>query len=234
MTDEKINMEPVDAAPGATEPPVQPPSDNTTDPSAIDEDSLKAILEPLVQAEVEKIRQSVKDKRFSKHEGRIDSIEDTLAQIKELKDQGLSEKFAIEFLQMKETLGIQGQVEPTDAPPATEPAVPATVAEDDSLSAILNLTGLTSNEPEVVEILRERDPLKRVVALTSLAEARKQAQTTPAAAGNVLPSGTGATVSEETLETIKEQLDAELAKPKKDFQKVKELTKKHGDLLPKE
>jgi hypothetical protein len=86
----------------------------------------------------------------------------------------------------------------------------------------------------VVEILRERDPLKRVVALTSLAVSRKQAQTTPAAAGNVLPSGTGATVSEENLETIKEQLDAELAKPKKDFQKIKELTKKHGDLLPKE
>ena len=120
-------------------------------------------------------------------------------------------------------------------PPATEPAVPATVAVDDSLSAILNLAGLDANEADVVEVLRqERDPLKRVVALTSLAETRKQAQTTPAAAGNVLPSGTGATVSEESLETITEQLDAEMAKEKKDFQKIKELRGKNLKLLPQE
>jgi glutamate dehydrogenase/leucine dehydrogenase len=109
------------------------------------------------------------------------------------------------------------------------------VAVDDSLSAILNLAGLTSNEADVVEILRqETDPLKRVVALTSLAESRKQAQTTPAAAGNVLPSGTGATVSEETLETITEQLKVENAKPIKDFEKIKELREKNLELLPKE
>jgi hypothetical protein len=107
------------------------------------------------------------------------------------------------------------------------------VAEDESLSAILNLTGLTSNEPEVVEILRERDPLKRVVALTSLAETRKQAQTTPAAAGNVLPSGTGATVSEENLETISTELQAEFDKPIQDIKKIRELGKKQKELLPR-
>ncbi len=186
MTDEKINMEPVDVEPGATEPPVQPPSDNTTDPSAIDEDSLKAIIEPLVKDAFDRGAQSTKDKRIAKQESRITSLEDTLAEVKALQAEGMSEKQAIQYMRTQELLDDQGKQVPTDAPPPTEPAVPATVAEDDSLPAILNLTGLKANEADVVEILRERDPLKRVVALTSLAETRKQAQTTPAAAGNVL------------------------------------------------
>ncbi len=207
MTDEKINMEPVVVEPGATEPPAQPPSEPKTEPSAVDEDSLKAIIEPLVKDAFDRGAQSTKDKRFAKQESRISSLEDTLAQFDELKAEGMSKKQAIQYMRTQELLDAQGNEAPTDAPPATEPAVPATVAEDDSLSAILNLTGLKANEADVVAILRQdNDPLKRVVALTALAETRKQAQTTPAAAGNVLPSGTGTPVVSEDIGSLSERL----------------------------
>ncbi len=235
MTDETINMETVAVEPGATEPPVQPTSDNTTDPSAIDEDSLKAILEPMIEDAFSRQAQSVKDKRIAKQESRITSLEDTLAEVKALQAEGMSEKQAIQYMRTQELLDDQGKQVPTATPPATEPAVPATVAVDDSLSAFLNLTGLKANEADVVAILRqETDPLKRVVALTSLAETRKQAQTTPAAAGNVLPSGGGAPVSEESLETISTELQAELDKPIQDIKKIRELGKKQKELLPKQ
>ena len=127
---------------------------------------------------------------------------------------------------------------PSDAtvPPAQEPAVQPTVAGEEYLSSVLKMSGLTDSDPDVIELLRkERDPFKRIAAIGELTETRKQAQTTPARAGATLPSGAGETVpAEESLETITEQLNAELAKPKKDFQKLKELGKKHKELLPTE
>jgi len=234
MTDEKIIKEPVADATGAVEPPVQPPSDNTTEPSAVDEESLKVILGPMIEDALSKQAQSVKDKRIAKQESRITSLEDTLAQFKELQDEGMSEKQALQHMKVDEFLSSQGQAI-TDVPPEKGPAVQTSVAADEGLSAILNITGLTDNEPDVVEILRKEQPFQaKVIALNSLAESRKQAPK-PAAVGNVLPSGTGGPVpAEETLETITEQLAAEMAEPKKDFQKIKELRKKHDELLPKE
>jgi hypothetical protein len=235
MTDETINMEPVAVEPGATEPPVQPPSDNTTEPSAVDVEAMKEYFESAVEDVLERQSQSIKDKRFAKQENRISNLEDTLAEVKALQAEGMSEKQAIQYMRTQELLDAQGEQVPADAPPPTGPAVPTTVAVDEPLSAILNLAGLDSGEAEVVAILKqERDPLKQVVALTALAESRKQAKTTPAAVGNTLPMGTGATVTGDTLETITEQLKVENAKPKKDFEKIKELRKKNLELLPKE
>jgi hypothetical protein len=231
----KINKEPVVVEPGATEPPAQPPSEPQAEPSAVDVEAMKEIFGPMIEDAFSRQSQSVKDKRIAKQESRISSLEDTLAQFKELQAEGMSEKQAVQYMRTQEFLDAQGEQVPTDAPPATEPAVPATVAVDDSLSAILNLAGLDANEADVLALLRENKELpERIVAINSLAETRKQAQTNPAAAGNVLPSGTGASVSEETLETTSEQLDAELAKEKKDFEKIKELRKKNLELLPKE
>ena len=205
---ETIIKEPVVGEPGAVEPPAQPPSETPTEPSAVDEESLKAILEPLVQAEVEKRTQSVKDKRIAKQESRISGLEDTLAQYKELQAEGMSEKQIVQFMKVNELLASQGQEVPTDAPPEEEPAVQPTVAGEEYLSSVLQMSGLTDSDPDVIELLRkERDPFKRIAAIGELTEARKQAQTTPARAGATLPSGVGEPVVSEDIGSLSERLN---------------------------
>ncbi len=190
---ETINKEPVVVEPGATEPPAQPPSEPKTEPSAVDEESLKAILEPLVQAEVERRTQSIKDKRIAKQESRISSLEDTLAQVKDLRAEGMSEKQAIQYMRTQELLDAQGKEAPPVVPPTDEPAAQTTVAVDEGLSAILKFTGLDSGEADVVAIIKANpnNELAQISAVTKLAESRKNAQTTPGSAAAVLPSGGG-------------------------------------------
>ncbi len=203
---ETIIKEPVAGEPGATEPPAQPPSDPTTEPSAVDEASLKAILEPLVQAEVERRTQSVKDKRIAKQESRISSLEDTLAQLKELQADGMSEKQAIQYVKMEELVASQGQEVPAVAPPPEVPAEQPRVAESDYLSPILKMAGIDANDAEVITMLRdERDPIKQINAVTALAEARKQIS--PPVPANVLPSGSGQAVVSEDLDSLSKRLD---------------------------
>ena len=207
MTDEKIIKEPVVVEPGATEPPAQPPSEPPAVPSAVDEEALKAIIEPLVKDAFDRGAQSTKDKRIAKQESRISSLEDILAQVKGLQAEGMSEKQAVLHLRTQEFLDAQGEQVPPVVPPAQEPAAQTTVAVDEPLSAILNLTGLDSGEAEVVAILKqERDPLKQVVALTALAESRKQTKTTPAAVGNTLPMGTGAPAGSDDIGSLSKRL----------------------------
>ena len=205
---ETINKEPVAGEPGAVEPPAQPPSEPQTEPSAVDEASLKAILEPLVQAEVDKRTQSIKDKRIAKQESRISSLEDTLATLKELQAEGMSEKQAIQYVKMEEVLASQGQEVPTEVPPEGEPAVQPRVAGEEYLSSVLKMSGLTDNDPDVIELLRkERDPFKRIAAIGELAETRKQVQTTPARAGATLPSGVGEPVVSEDIGSLSKRLN---------------------------
>ena len=232
MTDETINMEPVAVEPVATEPPVQPTSDNTTDPSAIDEEALKAIIEPLVKDAFDRGAQSTKDKRIAKQESRISSLEDTLAQFEDLKADGMSKKQAIQYMRTQELLDAQGNETPPVVPPAQEPAAQATVAVDEGLSSALNLAGLTSNDADVVTILRDNNDLsKKLIAINALVESRKQV-TTPGSAAAVLPSGTGAAVTEETFETVSAELQELHEQPKMDFAKNRELNEKLKKLRP--
>ena len=206
--DETIIKEPVAGEPGATEPPAQPPSEPKTEPSAVDEESLKAILEPMIEDAFSRQQQSVKDKRFAKQESRISSLEDTLAQVKDLQAEGMSEKQAIQYMRTQELLDAQGKEAPPVVPPATEPAVPATVAVDEGLSAILKFTGLDSGEADVVAIIKANpnNELAQISAVTKLAESRKQAQTTPGSAAAVLPSGGGAAVVSEDMDSLSKRL----------------------------
>jgi len=232
---ETIIKEPVEGEPGAVEPPTQPPSEPQAAPSAVDEASLKAILEPLVQAEVEKRTQSVKDKRIAKQESRISSIEDTLAQFKELQDDGMSEKQAILHMEMKEFLASQGQEVPTEAPPGEGPAVQPKVADEAYLSPFLESLGLEDRDPDVIDILRKnRDPASRIIAMGELSKSRKQAQTPPNPAA-VQPTGAGGAVQPETLESVTAQLNEELAKPAspETRARIRELGKQQKELLPK-
>ncbi len=229
---ETIIKEPVEGEPGATEPPAQPPSEPPTEPSAVDEASLKAIIEPLVQDAFDRGAQSTKDKRIAKQESRISSIEDTLAQLGELKAEGMSEKQAIQYMKMEELATSLGQEAPADAPPAEEPAVQPQVAADTYLSSVLKMGGLKDTDPDVIAILRdESDPAKQLIALGTLSEARKQKS--PPVPGAALPSGSGQAVETETLESVTAELEAERAKPIRDRERFLELSEKHKKLLPR-
>jgi hypothetical protein len=231
---EKIIKEPVEGEPGATEPPAQPPSEPPAEPSAVDEATLKAIVEPLVEELLGRQTQSVKDKRIAKQESRISSLEDTLAQLKDLQADGMSEKQAIQYVKMEELLTSQGQEVPAAAPPAEEPAVQPKVASEDYLSPILKMAGLDVNDSDVIAILRdESSPFKRITAIEALSETRKQKP--PLTPGAALPSGGGKAVETETLESVTAELQTELDKPVTPATRarIKELGKKHKELLPK-
>ena len=232
---ETINKETVEGAPGDVGTPNQPASGTQAAPSAVDEASLKAILEPLVQAEVEKRTQSVKDKRISKQESRISSLEDTLAELKALRADGMSEKQAVQYIEMKEFLASQVQ-EPGSTQSVDEPAVQPQVAADGYLSTVLTLAGLTSNEPDVVELLRkERDPIKQIIAIGALSEARKQAKQTPPNPAATMPMGGGQTPEGDTLESVSAELNALYAMPVTPAtrQRIQELGKRNRELLNK-
>ena len=203
--EETIIKETVEGTPGAVEPPAQPVSEPKTEPSAVDVDSLKGILEPMVQDAFERQQQSLKDKRFAKQESRISGLEDTLTQLKALKDEGLSEKIAIEFLEMREQLGGQSLEVPAEVPPANVPAEQTPVAVEDYLSPILKLAGLDSNDAGVIEIIKSNlDPIAKVTAVSQLAESRKQ--TTPAVPGAVMASGGGGTVESDDIGSLSTRL----------------------------
>ena len=203
---ETIIKEPVEGEPGATEPPAQPPSEPPAEPSAVDEASLKAIIEPLVQDAFDRGAQSTKDKRIAKQESRISSTEDTLAQLKELKADGMTEKQAVQYIETQDFLKSQGQI-PTEAPPAEEPAVQPEVATDALLSSVLEMAGLKDSDPDVITLLREeRDPAKQIIAIGTLAETRKQAKQSPPSPGAALSSGGGKAVETETSDSLAERL----------------------------
>jgi hypothetical protein len=234
---ETINKEPVEGEAGATEPPAQPPSEPQAEPSAVDEASLKAIIEPLVQDAFDRGAQSTKDKRIAKQESRISGLEDTLAQLKELKDDGLSEKVAIEFLEMREQLGSQRKEVPAETPPAQEAAPQTQVAVEDYLSPILQATGLADTDADVIEITRkESDPAKRMIAIAQLAETRKQAQETKPNTAAVIASGGGQTVESGTLESITKELNEVIAMPATPATRIKiqELRKQQSELIPRQ
>jgi len=217
MTDETINKEsaPVDA--GVAGSPNQTASGQQgAAPSAVDVDSLKAILEPLVQAEVERRTQSIKDKRIARHESEISSLKDTLAELKALQSEGMSEKQALQYMEMKEALARLGGNVGGDVSPVQEAAPQSSVTVGDYLSPLLRLSGLDANDAAVIDIVRkERDPAKQMTAIADLAEARKQAASKPANPAAVLPSGGGSAPEGE-----------ELAKPMQDRKRVQELNKK--------
>jgi hypothetical protein len=233
--DETINKETVAGEAGAEEKPTPQSSETQAAPSAVDEESMKAILEPLVQAEVERRTQSIKDKRIAKQESRISSLEDTLAQLKELQAEGMSEKQAIQYVKMQELLESQGQI-PPEVPPAAELAAPKQVAADTLLSSVLKSFELDSGEADVIEIIRSNpnDERAQILAVTSLVETRKQAQQTPANPGAVMPTGGGGAVEGDTLESVTAELQEAYAEKVLDMDKVMELKAKQEELLPKQ
>jgi hypothetical protein len=232
--DENINKELDSGTEGDVGANQQPSSGPEASPSAIDVDSLKVILEPLVQAEVERRTQSIKDKRIAKQESRISSLEDTLAELKALQSEGMSEKQAIQYMKMQELLANQGTGAREEAPPAQELAAQTPVAVGDYLSPLLRLVGIEANDADVIDIVRkERDPAKQMSAVALLAENRKRISQIPPNPAAVLPTGSGQAVEGESLESVTAQLNAELAKPIQDKNKIRDLGKRQKQLIPR-
>ena len=232
--DETINMEGVAGQSGeGGEPSQTSSSSQQTQASAIDEESLKAFIEPMIQAEVERRTQSIKDKRIAKQEGRIKTLEESLAELRELQSEGLSEKTALQFLQMRDELTeLRGT--PDETSPTNEPAPQKQVTVEEYLSPILRLGGLKEDDPDVLSILRkERDPARQMRALGELAESRKQEKSTPANPAATLPSGAGTPTTTRTLEVVDAELNAEISKPVKNMERIRELKIEHAQLLPK-
>ena len=233
--DETINKESLPGDAGEIEGKQSTSAAQDKPTSAVDVDSLKDILEPLVQAEVERRTQSLKDKRIAKQESRISGLEDALAELKALKSEGMSEKQAIQYMQMKEFLNTQG-VAGSEAPQANEQPTQSQVVVDDYLSPILQASGLDANDADVVDIIRkQRDPRLQMRAIGELAIARKQAQEKPAKPAQVMPSGGGYAAEGDTLESVTTELNELLAKPvtPEIRNRIRELGKKQRELLPK-
>lgn len=228
MTDETINKESVPAGSGEVGTPNQTASEQQgADTSAVDVDSLKAILGPLVEAEVERRTQSIKDKRIARHESEISSLKDTLAELKTLQSEGMSEKQALQYMEMKEALAKLGGSVGDEAPPVQEKATQPSVAVGDYLSPLLRLSGLDANDSAVIDIVRnERDPAKQMTAIANLAETRKQVAQKPANPAAVLPAGGGHAPDGETVESVTAELNEEIGKPHQNKERIRELNKK--------
>lgn len=232
--DETINKEPVLSEAGGVDANQPPSAAPGTEPSAVDVDSLKAIIEPLVQDAFDRGAQSTKDKRIAKQESRIGGIEDTLAELKVLQGEGMSEKQAIQYVKMQELLDAQSPENPQPASPAPELAAQTQVTVEEYLSPLLQASGLDANDADVIDIVRkERDASKQMIAIANLANSRKQV--TPANPAAVAPTGDGQSLGGETLESITTELNALYTQPATAATRarIRELGKKQKELLPK-
>ena len=232
--DETINKEPVLSEAGGVDANQPPSAAPGTEPSAVDVDSLKAIIEPLVQDAFDRGAQSTKDKRIAKQESRISSLEDTLAELKVLQGEGMSEKQAIQYMKMQELLANQSPENPQPASPAPELAAQPQVTVEEYLSPLLQASGLDANDADVIDIVRkERDASKQMIAIANLANSRKQV--TPANPAAVAPTGDGQSHGGNTIESITKELNELQLQPATpaNRKRIQELGKKHKELLPR-
>lgn len=181
--------------------------------------------------------QSEKDKGVARISREVKDLAEQLESYYERREAGLSHEQALREEVLDEIVAERTGT-PSDAtvPPVEGAAPQLAVADEGYLSTILNLAGLNSNDPDVIELLRkERDPIKRMNAIGELAESRKQAQTTPPNPAAVMSAGGGQAVESEDLESITKELQAEFLKPAGPEQRkrIQELQKKQKELIPK-
>jgi hypothetical protein len=191
-------------------------------------------LATFVDTRAERQWQSGKDKRIGKQETRMDEFESRLERMNEWIGRGKSQEEAMLLMKMEDQLADPNASPSTQISPTGEAGTQAQETKAD-MEAFLNLVGLDANDAEVVIILREeQDKLAQIGKFTALAEQRRQVQTAPPKPAQQMPGVGGGSVESDTLEGITAQLQVEMAKPIKDMVKIKELGKKHEELLPHE
>jgi hypothetical protein len=180
--------------------------------------------------------QSDEDRRIPAIERTLKSQGEQLETYYQRREAGQTHEQALREQALDEL--VAGKLGDAPVPPEQEAAPQAKVAVTDNLSPILKLTGLDSNDADVVEIIRANpnNELAQINAVTQLAESRKQAQQTPANAAATLPSGGGSALEPNELETITKELNEVLALPStpENRQRIQELGKKQREFIPKE
>jgi len=178
--------------------------------------------------------QSDKDKGVAQVSREVKTLSKQYKTYFQRRESGLSHEQALREDVLDSIVAERGVTpEIASVPPEGVPAEQPKVASEDYLSPILKMAGLDVNDSDVIAILRdESDPFKRITAVGALAETRKQKP--PLTPGAALPSGGGQAVETETLDSVNAELQEELAREKKDFLRIRELGKKHKELLPKE
>ena len=152
--------------------------------------------------------QSDEDRRIPTIERQLKSQSEQLESYHQRRETGMSHEEALRADVLDQIVAERmTPASDTTVPPTEAPAAQPTAAVEDYLSKTLEREGLTSNDPDVVEILRtERDGIKRVLAIGALADARKQAPKTPAKAAAVLPGGGGQAFESGTFESLSKRL----------------------------
>jgi len=221
MTD---NMETPTGTPGAAGVPTPTPSGTVGQTSAVDVETLKKALEPFITDLVERKTQSTKDKRIAGLQGQVSDFEAKLARLEELRESGMSQKNAMEFMKLEDAVLAHAPANSQAAPQGEAAGTRETAAGVDTKS-ILQAMGLDANDPAVGEVLRSKsDPLEQTVEFAKLAAARRsQPKPNPA---QQMPAGGGISIQGETKESLTAALKAELEKPVHNFAKIKELNEK--------
>lgn len=189
-------------------------------------------LATFVDKRAERQWQSGKDRRIGKQESRMDDFESRLARLTEWRERGKSQKEALLFMKMEDQLADSNASPLPEISPTGEVGSQTQETPTDT-QAILDIMGLDANDAEVVIILREeQEKLAQIGKFTALAEQRRQAKKAIQPAQQ-MPGAGGGVFEGDNLENITAQLNEELAKSVKDPKRIKELRKKHDELLPK-
>ena len=178
--------------------------------------------------------QSDKDKGIAKVAKEQQKLSEQFEKYEEWRKAGKSPKEAERETLVDQLLeNYQAPSEPVEVPQQTPKA---TVASTDILSPFLDAVGLEASDPDVIEVLRKQSDLNMQIAeLTKISEARKQAPPPPASPGAAMSTGGGVAVEGETIDSVRAELEAEMKKPATPAQRarVKELSEKHKEMLPK-
>lgn len=182
------------------EPTQQVQSDKATATSADDVQKLVEALKPFIAEEVGKSTQSAKDKRFAKHEAKLDEFESKLAQYNELIKSGVSERDAIWRMKVEEKLfGTQVEGEDTGSSPSVVGSQAKATGGTENIDP--SVFGLDPNDPDVVGLMRAG---KGVSDFYALAEKKKSKKPAP---GSVMTSGGGGSVPpEDDVESLTAKL----------------------------
>ncbi len=180
--------------------------------------------------------QSDKDKGVAKVSRDLKDLSEQFDTYYKRRESGMSHEQALREEALDEIVAERmGPQKDTQVSPEERQATQPKVTVEDYLSPLLKVSGLEDTDSDVIEIIRnERDPGRQMTAIAELAESRKQAQATPASPGATLSTGGGQTVQGDTLESVTEELNAELAKGVKDHARIRELRVKQASLLPKQ
>ena len=191
-------------------------------PSVVDA-GLEAAFRRIAREEAERASKSIHDKRIAKQETKLNDVESQLARVKELMQEGLSEKMALQFMKVEELVG-QNVLQPSSPSLSQAAQGSAPQAADDYLTPFLAATGLSDRDPGVLDVLyRVSDPLAQVKELSDLAAKKRQAPAPNPAA--VLPTGGGAPVEAgDDLDALTEKLTRLQKEPLKNMQEIKRVS----------